>query len=78
MTSLGLSEDEVLLVQVPGAISNSSFISCSQLHSLVAIGFISKKRKLEEEQTSSAKFFKGENHIFLTAWSGSLTIGPRL
>ena len=74
LTDLELGEKEVLLVQAPSTISNSYFISCSELHSLVAIGFISKKQKLKEKETSSAKLFKGENHIFLTAWSKTVTI----
>ena len=66
VASLGLGEDEVLLVEVPGAISNSSFFSCSQLHSPAATNLGSKKRKLEEE-SPSINFIEGENRNFLTA-----------
>ena len=58
VASLGLGEDEVLLVQVPGAISN-------QLRSLAATNLGCKKQKLEGESPST-NFIKGENRNFLT------------
>jgi len=53
VASLGLGEDEALLIQVPGAILNSSFFSCSQLRPLAATDLGTKKRKLEEESPST-------------------------
>ena len=63
--SLELGKREVLLVQVPGVISNSSFFPCSQLRSLAATNLGSKKQKLEEKSPST-NFVKGENQNFLT------------
>ena len=53
-----LGSKEVLLVQVPGAISN-------QLRSLAATNLGCKKQKLEGESPST-NFIKGENRNFLT------------
>ena len=55
IADLELGEDEVLLVQVPGAIWNSSFFSCSQA---CPLDLCSKKQKLEEEGTPSIKYCK--------------------
>jgi len=52
IADLELGEDEVLLVQVPSAISNSSFLSCSQVCPLVL------RYKLEEEEMPSIKYRK--------------------
>ena len=65
IADLDLGEDEVLLVQVPGVISNSSFFPYSQSYSLAATNLGSKKRKLEEESPST-NFIEGENWNFLT------------
>ena len=65
VVSLELGKREVLLVQVIGVISNSSFFSCSQLHSLAATNLRSKKQKLEKESPLT-NFIKGENWNFLT------------
>jgi len=43
VASLGLGEDEVLIIRVPGAILNSSFFSCSQLRPLAATYLGAKK-----------------------------------
>jgi len=64
IADLKLGGKEVLLVQVPGAISKSSFISCSQA---CPLDIHSKKRKLEGEETPSTKFFKSENIPVFTA-----------
>jgi len=66
IADLELGKKEVLLVEVPGAILNSSFFSCSQLRSPAATNLGSKKRKLEEE-SPSINFIEGENRNFLTA-----------
>ena len=66
IADLELGKKEVLLVEVPGAILNSSFFSCSQLRSPAATNLGSKKRKLEEESPST-NFIEGENRNFLTA-----------
>jgi len=63
VASLGLGE--VLLIQVPGVILNSSFFSCSQLCPLAVTDLGSKKQKLEEENPLT-NFIKGENRNFLT------------
>ena len=65
VASLELGKREVLLVQVPGVISNSSFFPCSQLRSPAATNLRSKKRKLEEESPLT-NFVKGENQNYLT------------
>jgi len=65
IADLELGKKEVLLVQVPGVISNSSFFPCSQLCSLAVTNLGSKKQKLEEESPST-NFIKGENWNFLT------------
>ena len=64
VASLGLGEDEVLLVQVPGAILNSSFFSCSQLHPL---DLHSKNQPIKEQKTPLNSFIQGENSSVLTA-----------
>ena len=64
VASLGLGEDEVLLVQVPGAILNSSFFSCSQYHPL---DLHSKKQPIEEQNAPLNPFIQGENSSVLTA-----------
>ena len=64
VASLGLGEDEVLLVQVPGAILNSSFFSCSQYYPL---GLHSKKQPIEEQNAPLNPFIQGENSSVLTA-----------
>ena len=64
VASLGLGEDEVLLVQVPGAILNSSFFSCSQYHPL---DLHSKKQPTEEQNAPLNPFIQGENSSVLTA-----------
>ena len=71
VASLGLGEDEVLLVQVPGAILNSSFFSCSQYHPL---DLHSKKQPIEEQNAPLNPFIQGENSSVLTARSGLLII----
>jgi len=60
--SLGLGEDEVLLVQVPGVISNFPS-SRSGLHSL---DLSSKKQHLKEKNLLN-EFHQGENSSVLTA-----------
>jgi len=52
IADLELGEDKVLLVQVPSAISNSSFLSCSQVCPPVLC------YKLEEEEMPSIKYRK--------------------
>jgi len=64
VASLGLGEDEVLLVQVPGAISNSSFFPCSQLHPL---DLHSEKQHIKGQKTPMNSFIQGENSSVLTA-----------
>jgi len=64
VASLGLGEDEVLLVQAPGAISNSSFFPCSQLHPL---DLHSEKQHVKEQKTPMNSFIQGENLSVLTA-----------
>jgi len=65
IADLELGKKEVLLVQVPGVISNSSFFPCSQLRSLAVTNLGSKKQKLEEESPLT-NFIKGENWNFPT------------
>jgi len=62
VASLGLGEDEVLLVQVPGVISNFPS-SRSGLHSL---DLSSKKQHLKEKNLLN-EFHQGENSSVLTA-----------
>jgi len=50
IADLELGKKEILLVQVPGAISNSSFLSCSQVCPLVW------RYKTEEEEVPSIKY----------------------
>ena len=71
IADLELGKKEVLLVQVPGAISNSSFFSCSQYHPL---DLHSKKQPIEEQNAPLNPFIQGENSSVLTARSGLLTI----
>ena len=64
LADLELGSKEVLLVQVPGAILNSSFFSCSQLHPL---DLHSKNQPIKEQKTPLNSFIQGENSSVLTA-----------
>ena len=64
LADLELGSKEVLLVEVPGAILNSSFFSCSQLHPL---DLHSKNQPIKEQKTPLNSFIQGENSSVLTA-----------
>ena len=64
LVDLELGSKEVLLVQVPGAILNSSFFSCSQLHPL---DLHSKNQPIKEQKTPLNSFIQSENSSVLTA-----------
>jgi len=64
IADLELGKKEVLLVEVPGVILNSSFFSCSQYYLL---GLHSKKQPIEEQNAPLNPFIQGENSSVLTA-----------
>ena len=64
LADLELGSKEVLLVQVPGAILNSSFFSCSQFHPL---DLHSKNQPIKEQKTPLNSFIQSENSSVLTA-----------
>ena len=71
IADLELGKKEVLLVEVPGAILNSSLFSCSQYYPL---DLHSKKQPIKEQTAPLNPFIQGENSSVLTARSGLLII----